>query len=75
MTLKDAVLTALNTGRSMSGQYSVTYDVTTKKLVIGNLDATATFHIYPIELGSRPMQARGTQIRLQEADPRSMGII
>ena len=31
MTLKDALLTALNTGRSMSGQYSVTYDVTTNK--------------------------------------------
>ena len=29
MTLKDAVLVALDTGRSMSGQYSVTYDVTT----------------------------------------------
>ena len=31
MTLKDALLTALNTGRSMSDQYSVTYDVTTNK--------------------------------------------
>ena len=47
MTLKDAVLTALNTGRSMTGQYTVTYDTTTNKLVIGNLDAIATFHIYP----------------------------
>ena len=45
-TLKDAVLTALNTGRSMTGQYTVTYDTPTNKLVIGNLDATATFHIY-----------------------------
>lgn len=47
MTLKDAVLTALNTGRSMTGQYTVTYDTTTNKLLIGNLDATATFHVYP----------------------------
>jgi len=46
MTLKDALLTALNTGRSMTGQYTVTYDVTTNKLIIGNLDATATFHLY-----------------------------
>jgi len=47
MTLKDAVLTALNTGRTMNGAYSVTYDVPTNKLVIGNLDPTATFHVYP----------------------------
>jgi hypothetical protein len=47
MTLKDALLTALDTGRSMTGQYTVTYDVTTNKLIIGNLDAAATFHIYP----------------------------
>jgi len=47
ITLKDALLTALNTGRSMSGQYSVSYDVPTNKLIIGNLDASATFHIYP----------------------------
>ena len=50
MNLKDAPLTALNTGRSMTGQYSVTYNVTTNKLVIGNLDATATFHVYPTAL-------------------------
>ena len=47
ITLKDAILTALNTGRSMIGQYTVTYDTPTHKLIIGNLDATATFHIYP----------------------------
>ena len=47
MTLKDAFMTALNTGRSMTGQYTVTYDVTTNKLVIGNLDSAATFHVYP----------------------------
>jgi len=47
ITLKDAVLTALNTGRSMTGQYTVTYDTPTNKLIIGNLDAAATFHIYP----------------------------
>ena len=32
---------------SMTGQYTVTYDTTTNKLIIGNLDASATFHIYP----------------------------
>ena len=47
ITLKDAALTALNTGRSMTGQYTVTYDTPTNKLIIGNLDAAATFHIYP----------------------------
>jgi len=47
MTLNDAVLVALDTGRSMTGQYTVTYDVPTNKLIIGNLDAVATFHVYP----------------------------
>ena len=47
MTLKDALLTALDTGRSVTGQYTVTYDVTTNKLIIGNLDGAATFHVYP----------------------------
>jgi hypothetical protein len=47
ITLKDALLTALNTGRSMTGQYTVTYDTIRNKLIIGNLDATATFHVYP----------------------------
>ena len=47
MTLKDALLTALDTGRSMTGQYTVTFSVTTNKLIIGNLDGAATFHIYP----------------------------
>ena len=49
-TLKDALLTALNTGRSMTGQYTVTYDQPTNKLIVGNLDAVATFHIYPMAL-------------------------
>lgn len=47
ITLKDAVLVALQTGKSISGDYTVTYDVPTNKLVIGTLDATATFHVYP----------------------------
>jgi len=34
----------------MTGQYTVTYDLPTNKLVIGNLDATATFHMYPTAL-------------------------
>ena len=50
ITLKDALLTALNTGRSMTGQYTVTYDITTNKLIVGNLDLSATFHIYPTAL-------------------------
>ena len=55
-TLKDALLIALQTGRTMTGQYSVTYDNTINKLVIGNLDAAATFHIYS-ENYSKQMRA------------------
>ena len=47
MTLKDALLVALQTGKTIPGNYTVTYDTITNKLVIGTLDATATFHIYP----------------------------
>ena len=47
MTLKDALLVALQTNKTISGDYTVTYDTTTNKLMIGTLDATATFHIYP----------------------------
>ena len=47
IALKDVMVNALNTGRSMSGQYTVTYDLPTNKLIVGNLDATATFHIHP----------------------------
>ena len=47
MTLKDALLVALQTGKTIPGNYTVTYDTTTNKLLIGTLDATATFHIYP----------------------------
>ena len=47
MTLKDALLVALDTGRSMTGQYTVTYDVTTNKLIIENLHNAATLHVYP----------------------------
>ena len=45
-TLKDALLTALQTGRTMSGQYSVTYLVSANKLQIGNTDASATWSVY-----------------------------
>lgn len=48
ITLKDALLVALQTGRSI-GDYTVTYDNTTNKLVIGTLDATAAFHVYPTD--------------------------
>jgi hypothetical protein len=47
MTLKDALLAALQAGRTMGGQYSVTYLIPENKLQIGNTDASATFHVYP----------------------------
>jgi len=47
ITLKDAVLVALQTSKTITGDYTVTYDKPTNKLVIGTLDTTATFHIYP----------------------------
>jgi hypothetical protein len=47
MTLKDAVLDAIGTGKTISGAYTVTYDTPTTKLIIGTLDATASFHVYP----------------------------
>ncbi len=47
ITLKDAVLVALQTGKSISGNYTVTYDIPTNKLIIGTLDATAAFHFLP----------------------------
>ena len=45
-TLKDAVLTALQNGKTVSGDYTVSYDIPTTKLVIGTLDATAAFHVH-----------------------------
>ena len=47
ITLKDAVLVALQTGKTIPGDYTVTYDVPRNKLIIGTLDAAASFHIYP----------------------------
>ena len=47
VTLKDALLVALQTGKTISGNYTFTYDIPTNKLVIGTLDATAAFHIFP----------------------------
>ena len=47
VTLKDALLVALQTGKTITGNYTVTYDVPANKLVIGTLDAAAAFHIYP----------------------------
>ena len=47
ITLKDALLVALQTGKTITGNYTVTYDVPTNKLLIGTLDGIATFHIYP----------------------------
>ena len=47
MTLKNAVQVALTTGKTIAGEFSVTYDRPTNKLIVGTTDATATFHIYP----------------------------
>ena len=47
ITLANAMKVALDTGRNMTGEFTVTYDVTTNQLVVRTLDATATFHIYP----------------------------
>jgi hypothetical protein len=47
ITLKDALLVALNTGKTMSGNYTASFDDQSNKYTIGNLDNTATFHIYP----------------------------
>ena len=47
ITLKDAVLVALQTGKTIPGDCTVTYYVPINKLIIGTLDAAASFHIYP----------------------------
>ena len=47
ITLKDAVLAALQAGKAMTGDFVVTYDVPRNKLLIGTTDTAATFHIYP----------------------------
>ena len=44
-TLKDAVLVALNTNRTI-GVYTATYDANKNHIVISNADVSATFHIY-----------------------------
>ena len=64
MTLKDALLTALNTGRSMTGQYTVTYDTTTNKLVVGNLDdASRATQIYAPKDSTKSLGGLGTRGR------------
>ena len=45
-TLKDAMVVALNTGRNIPLQYTVTYLTNLNKLEIGTLDQAATFNIY-----------------------------
>jgi len=45
-TLKDAMVGALNTGRNIPLQYTVTYLTDENKLEIGTLDQAATFNIY-----------------------------
>ena len=46
-TLKDAMVVALNTGKNMTGEYTVTWVEYLNKYRIGNLDTSATFKIYP----------------------------
>ena len=46
ITLKDALLVALQTGRSIGGDYTVIYDIPNNKLVVGTLDTVSAFHIY-----------------------------
>ena len=45
-TLKDVMVDALNTGRNIPLQYTVTYLPSLNKLEIGTLDQAATFNIY-----------------------------
>ena len=45
-TLKDAVLVALQTGRSITSNYMVTYDTTTNKLIVGLDSGTDNFTLY-----------------------------
>ena len=47
-TLKDAMVTALNSGRVIAGQYQVTYHRFSNKYDINNLDQTDKFALYPI---------------------------
>ena len=47
ITLKDALLAAIQAGRQLAQDYVVAYDIPTNKLVISNLDANASFAIYP----------------------------
>ena len=49
ITLKDALLVALQTGKSIIGDYVVTFNVPTNKLHVGTLDPTSIFFIYPTE--------------------------
>ena len=46
-TLKDAVLHALQTGRQITGNYTVRYLPVENRIVVGNLDQSDSFAIYP----------------------------
>ena len=46
-SLKDALLTAIQTGRTMTGQYAVAYEPVSAKLVVSNNDASAGFSLFP----------------------------
>ena len=50
MTLKDAVLATLQAGKTIAADYTVAYDTTINKLIIGTLSTTDSFHIYPTAL-------------------------
>ena len=47
ITLKNALLAAIQTGRQHALEYVVEYDIPTSKLVVYNLDPGASFGIYP----------------------------
>ncbi len=48
--LKDALVTALNANRLISGQYAVTYTAGTNRLEIGATNAADVFRVWPEEL-------------------------
>ena len=50
VTLRDEVKRALDTGRSLTGVYTVTHNLLTQTLTIGTSDSSGTIHLYPTKL-------------------------
>ena len=61
ITLKDAVLAALQTGRSISNNYTVTYDTPSNKLLIGLDAGSDTFTLYSGKLLDQNLSAFNTR--------------